>query len=863
VLGFAQDGDSPIWAATSSGLGRYKGDRWTKIGSESNFAGKTANAVFLDRDGALWVATEDALVVMRARAQVFEPTGIPIRYVAKIVQAANGRLWMAETSRSVRPVPLSGSALPANDTEVQVGSGDIMFDRFGALWITSLGDGLRRVTVPERSAGRIAQFSTAIEQFTIADGLTDNYNRAILQDREGNIWIGTNGGLDQFREGRIVPVALPINPSQSAMAPGDDGDVWVTNVGWMFHLRGVSTTKMRGGVSGDSTYRDRHGTLWWTEAAGIARLDHGRLSVLPFPKGSFVPGYVSGAVRLTADRHDVLWVAIERHGVLRLEGDRWTRFDLPPDVAELAPTAAFTDGNDRIWFGYRGGTIIAIDGTKVQRLTSSTDGVVRDVSAINGRNGNVWVVGESGLMLIDGERLRPLRPVDAPAFGKIMGVQETSDGSLWLSEIRGVVHIAPPDVQRYVRDPDYRVPFELFTSVDGLPGTFRGTGLIGAAMQGTDGRLWLMATQGLAWLDPLRPAVNALAPPVVIRSITAGGSVYAAESSPRLPAGTRDVRLDYTALSLSIPGRVRFRYRLDGSDTEWQDAGTRREAFYTNLRPREYRFRVLASNNDGVWNETGAVVAFSIAPAWYQTRWFMLLCVCSGLAVVAAAHRLRLRQLSRAMAVRFDERLAERTRVARDLHDTFLQTVQGSKLVADHALKNQNDHARLVGAMTQLSEWLERATGEGRAALNSLRASTTEINDLSEAFRRAIEECRVAGGPDVGFSVTGAAKQMHPIVRDEVYRIGYEAIRNACVHSGATRIDVTLEYDHDLTVRVSDNGVGINAAIAEKGKDSHFGLRGMRERAERINAKLTLVSSVGTGTTITLTVPGQVAFRSA
>jgi signal transduction histidine kinase len=223
-------------------------------------------------------------------------------------------------------------------------------------------------------------------------------------------------------------------------------------------------------------------------------------------------------------------------------------------------------------------------------------------------------------------------------------------------------------------------------------------------------------------------------------------------------------------------------------------------------------------------------------------------------------HR-RFRQASRAMSARFDEQLAERTRVARELHDTLLQTVQGSKMVADHALKESADHERMVRAVEQLSTWLGQATEEGRAALQSLRSSTTEPDDLAEAFRRAIDECRIGNRAGISFVVKGRAKQLDPTVRDEVYRIGYEAIRNACMHSRGDSIDVRLEYGADLVWRISDTGVGIDAGIAASGKLGSLGLRSMRERAERLGASLSLISAPDSGVVIALVVPGSVAFR--
>ena len=281
------------------------------------------------------------------------------------------------------------------------------------------------------------------------------------------------------------------------------------------------------------------------------------------------------------------------------------------------------------------------------------------------------------------------------------------------------------------------------------------------------------------------------------------------------------------------------------------------------MGPGSYRFHVVACNNDGVWNETGATLDFNVAAAWYQTRWFLL--VSAGIIglLVWTLYTLRVRRVAEAMGARFDERLAERTRVARELHDTLLQTVQGGKLVADHALRKPDDHVRMVHAVEQLSLWLGKATEQIRAAVNSLRISTTEKNDLAEAFRRALEECHMQGHMEGSLSVEGGAKEMHPVVRDEVYRIGYEAIRNACMHSRGTQLKVILTYARDFTVRVKDNGVGIDSAVAERGKVGHFGLRGMRERAAQIGAKLSVTSPNNSGTEIAIVIPGKVIFRNS
>jgi signal transduction histidine kinase len=227
----------------------------------------------------------------------------------------------------------------------------------------------------------------------------------------------------------------------------------------------------------------------------------------------------------------------------------------------------------------------------------------------------------------------------------------------------------------------------------------------------------------------------------------------------------------------------------------------------------------------------------------------------------AASAPLRMRQLARTLNARFDERLAERTRVARDIHDTLLQTVQGTKMVADDALNRPDDAPRMRRAMEQVSTWLGQASKEGRATVNLLRAPTTDHNDLADAFRRAMEDCGRQGSLQASLSIAGGARELHPVVRDEIYRIGYEAIRNACMHSRGSRLEVEVRYARDLTLRIVDDGLGIEPAIADGGKDGHFGLQGMRERAARIGAKLTVLSSPGSGTDIVVVVPGRAIFR--
>src|SRR6201999_895223 len=324
----------------------------------------------------------------------------------------------------------------------------------------------------------------------------------------------------------------------------------------------------------------------------------------------------------------------------------------------------------------------------------------------------------------------------------------------------------------------------------------------------------------------------------------------------------------YTGLSYTVPERVQFRYRLDGLVGDWEDPGTRREAIYTNLRPGKYRFRVIASNNDGVWNAAGATLDFSIAPAWYQTIWFRVLCVTVFVVLLWAAHRLRLRQMAYQFNVRLEERVSERTRIARDLHDTLLQSFQGLLLrfqTVSQLLPAGEAKQRLDGAIDQAAE----AITEGRDAVQGLRSSTVETNDLAMAIRTIGEELAADetnhSSAVFQVEVEGPPRSLHPILRDEVYRLTGEALRNAFQHAQARRIEVEVRYDQkQFRLRVRDDGKGIDPKVLNgEGRDGHYGLHGMRERAKLVGGKVAIWSERGSGTEIELSIPASTAYATA
>jgi signal transduction histidine kinase/ligand-binding sensor domain-containing protein len=729
----------------------------------------------------------------------------------------------------------------------------LLRDRSGSQWVGTAEQGIYRI-----QAGKA-------EHFLAATGLSSDAVNGIYEDHEGDLWVATTNGIDRFRDMQVASVSIAEGLSAdlvNSILATRDGAIWFGNGSALDSLRDDRVSSFVGknlpGKELTSILEDHLGRVWIGIDDGLDVLVNGTFVPIKRPNGMPI-GIVTA---IAEDTDNNMWAeTIGPNGLVRIK-DYQVQKTFPEKETIPGALALAADSRGGIWLGLKDGRLAhyahdQLDvfsfnhpptGAGVGALTISTDGSVFGAT-------NVGVVGARNGVL------RTLTTDNGLPCNQIDSLVLDQSNALWLYTQCGLVEISADDLQEWWQRVGAIVKPKVLGPFDGVhPGLppFGPT-----ATLAPDGKLWFANENVAQFIDPAHLSLNALPPPIHVEQLIADRKTYSIRGRPALPALTRDVEIDYTALSLVIPEKVNFRYKLEGRDTNWEDAGTRRQAFYTNLAPGNYGFRVIAANNDGLWNSVGDGVNFSIAAAWYQTRSFIACCVLGAIVLLWSAYRFRVQQIAKTIGARFDERMAERTRLAQELHDTLLQTIQGSKLVADDALHESTDPERMRATMRRLSQWLGQAIEEGRAALASLRVSVTERNDLAEALRRAAEECLIHRSMETQFLITGEAREMHPIARDEVYRIGYEAIRNACSHSGGTQLTVELRYAQDLTLRVSDNGVGMDSALADHGKDGHFGIRGMRERALRIGAQLVVLSSPTFGTDITLRVDGIKVYRKA
>jgi len=884
ILRFVQDHDGTIWAGTDTGVARFVDSQWRRIGDDWGIASGQVYGIYVDHKRTLWVAVGGNIVFLPQGARRFQTTGVKVGQVMQFTESPDGTLWMAEITRSVRPVPLAENT-HGLEPEIQVGSRAILFDDDGSLWTTSVGDGLRRVPFPDRLNGqKINEFSPAAESFTEKDGFSSDFSYLILKDREGSIWVVTQAGLDRFRRGALAPLLLPGKFGRKALFPGDEGNIWVSSDGG--REGGPEGTREGGSVARTDGHtwqytdapayfahvvRDSRGVTW-LGTFNFNVVDSGRLFRMEQGKLTFVAKMPSKSASdtgqvLAQDGAGTLWLAGAGHQIFFLKNRNWGELETPPDIAGKTALSAFTDERGRIWFGYTN-AIMVLDGRNVRTFTGK-DGVTTGmITCITELGGHIWIGGPGGLEVLEGDRFRTIASTGGDWLGFISGVEKDSDGNLFVTETRGVAVIPAAEISKVLENPSARVQVQIFDWRDGLGGTTLNRTPYPDSIRGLDGRIWFSTSSGVSWIDPAHIPKNLLPPPVAIRSITADEKRYTLSAGMKLPPLIRLLVIDYTAPSLAIPERVRFRYKLEGYDTDWQDAGTHREATYTNLSPRQYRFRVIACNNDGVWNETGASLDFTILPAWYQTLWFGTVCIAVFVFLLWGLYLFRLRQLKRQYSALVEERVGERTRIARELHDTLLQSFHGLLFriqAARNMLPGRSEEAMeaLDGVITKG----EQAITEGRDTIQELRAESVAHHDLEYLMTATCQELASSQGADLDsteFSVTveGAGRTLSPVLQDEVYRIAREVLRNAFTHANARHVEVEIRYDDRMfRLRIRDDGKGIDPKVLAQGRrPGHWGLSGVRERARLIGARLAIWSEAAKGTEVELTIPSSIAY---
>lgn len=843
------DQDGTVWLAAVGGLDRFSGGRWERMRKEWNYPNLSAWTLFLERDGTLWVgaASPDRIMFLPKGSRRFVDAGVATSSLsfAQLADSVVAYVPVVDSKvEAIRRHADRGEALPAI---ARAPSLAVALDPDGGLWIP--GDELMRVRLP---AGNRPPASPLVprEHFGRRDGFSGRISRQALVDREGSVWTISDGGLDRFRRRNLTWTADSALTSESGLIADANGTVWQL-VSEKPFIRSVADGRPMPGAPPVVVYAslDLHGNVWFSSDTGMFRWSGGTFTHIPLPPELRSDTLEVRVIASTGDRSGRLWASVNGFGIYTLEGDRWTRRKVP----DRSPLAARTTSDDRVWFAYRD-MVDLVQGDSVRTFTAADGLDVSPVVTLGTRGREVWAGGERGAAVFDGSRFQPVRLAGGADLGTVSSIVSSPDG-VWLGTSAGIVHLSTGEADRVVAEPGHEAHYDLLDAETDLPDPLRTANLsrlAPASAVDRQGVLWFLTQHGVARVDPRLITRNRVPPPVVIRTVTADDSTWAPRGAVAIPPRTRTLRIEYTALSLVNPERMRFRYRLLGWEQEWHETGNRREALYTDLRPGHYTFQVAASNNDGVWNETGAALAFRVAPAWFQTWWFQSLLALALLCTGVGLYRARVRRLSAELGARFDERLAERNRIARELHDTLLTEMTAVAMRLDAASaaagRDDNPHAVLAGARDQA----RRAIAEARRAVMALREAGGEGSALGARLKEAAQHIFASGESRCAVECTGEERRYPSAIESELLRIALEAMTNAHRHARCRSVHVTCVYGRDeVRLLVQDDGDGFDPLAAAR--NGHFGLAGMRERASAIAARLTVESGPGRGTLVEVT----------
>jgi signal transduction histidine kinase/ligand-binding sensor domain-containing protein len=847
VRALAADGDGTIWAGHLGGLFRFQQGRWTRW-TATGLGDAEVHALLVDTDNRLLVGTRRGVLIAAAadRASLAPAAGTSSRDepVPGLGVDRLGVIWRTDGIHGFNGhVPGRGSL-----TGTEIGRGQrILHDRAGYVWVGTGGQGLWRVS-------REPDGSVTVEKSTVTTGLLGNGVVSVFEDREGNIWAGTIDGLNRFTPYVATPVQGLGLVSGVEVSPQG---IWVmTAESLLLFPPGPAPTKPVTRHRGDvmAIHADTQGRLWMSTGSQLWRFEENGQRVGPIAVAEL------GSIGLiAADRQGGLWLYDTERGLHRFVDGRLIEDGLPEELRRIRLTWMDTARDGTLWLATNDQRLVAFTTSGVTTSYGIEDGLDGGIvrAMYEDGDGALWLGGSEGLVRFKDGRFSTLREGHGHDLEFMTAVIEDSGGQLWMGIRSGLLRVSPGDLQRRMAAATAPLPLAHLNKGDGLAGSPRWYGHRGAVRDAT-GRLWFVTSRGLSVIDPgsipgPRP-VEASVDAVVVDGHTVTGTTSA------LPPGTRRLEIQFAALALTAPATVRFRYRLEGFDQAWVDAGPRRHAAYTNLAPGPYQFHVMATNTDGTWPNKAAAWKFSVEPMFYQTRAFLAACVLAALGFVALAWRLHLRRVRNEMSIL----LAERARLAREMHDTLLQGMFGVALRCDAiAAEAESTAPRLHSQLIDLRLGVEQYVREARQSILGLRSAALDRLGLAEALRTTGEQLTAGTRTKFAFQVVGKTRRCQSAAEEHVLRIGQEAITNAVRHAHAATVQIILRYSPDgIELQVADSGQGFDTGSAEHGGGG-LGLANIRGRAAAAGGLVRIHSEAGRGTRIELQVPYEHAHATS
>jgi signal transduction histidine kinase/ligand-binding sensor domain-containing protein len=919
VQALVQTRDGFIWLGTEVGLVRFDGNSFQVFDRNSTPALPSSDIRCLleTRDGALWIGTSDGLARWKDGAVTVFSTqnGLPANGILDLWETPD-RLFMIWTDQGIakqageRFVPVRNvdawpkSAIPSGEPPDYVAFEESLP---GNVLVMGTRSVLTLLKGP-RPTGQATQL-------TVGHELPGSRLQVVLADREGALWIGTNGGLARWAEGRLqrLPVTDPLaSASVLTLIEDREGNIWAgTETGGLHILRDqrFRTIGARESLSSDATttvVEDHAGTLWvGTSGNGLNALRRNATGKDSVRSYSVRNGLLSDVIlSLAAAPNGDLWVGTP-DGLSRIRGGKIDSFTSADGLPDDFIRSLLADADGSLWIGTRRGLTHwanAAGGLAGMRMDTYTqaNGLGSDLVGAMARDssGSLWVATLAGLSRLNGGKIANYTTANGLSSNVITALLSRSDGTLligtqdhgwnlwdgmrfsaekqnglnqttvhailddgvghlWFATANGIARCDCGGNGKAMQGAGCSHWIE-FGAADGLRTRETATNSHPSAWRSRDGRLWFATPKGLVEVDPSHFPVNTVPPPVALERFAVDDvdqPLLGAASPVRIPAGHVHFQFDFAGLSFIAPQKVRYRYMLEGFDHNWTEAGTRRTAYYTNIPPGRYTFRVQAANNDGLWNTAGAALAFELRPHFYQTIWFYALLLAALVGLVVVLLRLRLRRAEG----EFRAVLGERSRIAREIHDTLAQGYVGISVQLEvlAELLHHNKPEAATKHLDLIRGYVREGLADARQSIWALRSQDSGETTLPVRLRRMVE-AEGNHGLDARFSLFGAYRPMPPGMEREFLRVAQEAIHNVKKHAGAKHLFVQLEYGSDaVALEVRDDGRGFAAGeklepAAEHNGTGHFGLTGMKERAAAIGGTLEVTSEPGAGTTVRL-----------
>jgi ligand-binding sensor domain-containing protein/signal transduction histidine kinase len=897
--------DGQLWVVFwGAGILRYRDGRFEGLASKFGQPGIQVTASLDTHNGSILLADGINGIerVGNDRTETLAPANALPGYalVSSMAESRSGTIWLGTASQGLFSLKdgeihavASGlapqrinSLLPTGENSIWVGTGSGLFE-----WD---GDRITRLPLPKEAAG--AQILTMMRdhESNIWVGTTRGLLRfdrrgvssfdqssfasggvtALFEDRESNIWVGGARGLQRLSQKTFVTYTRTEGLPGEINGPvdvDDAGRTWVApQQGGVYVISDSSVQRVKSPFLNHNviySIAGHSGDLWLgTQNGGLVRATYkdGLVATKVYTHNN---GLAENSVySVSIGRDGAIWAGTLTGGVSRFAGGKFVTYTSKDGLASNTVSATVETRDGTIWFATPNG-LSSLSAGQWSSYTTK-DGLPSDIvnCLFEDKSGTLWVGTSAGLVLVEHGKIRALLDLPPSLRDQVFGFAQDLAGLLWVQTATHLLRIEP---QRSSKSTVSSVKVREYDTEDGLP-PIEGVRRNNSVASGTGGTIWFSLRNGVTMVDSANIPADSVAALAHVDILSADGKIIQLADSIRIPPSPQRITLEYTGISLTVPERVRFRFFLEGFDHVWSGPVATREAVYTNLGPGPYRFRVVASNSDGLWNGTETSIAFRVEPAFWQTVWFRTVVVALILLTFWVAFRIRTYQIKRQLDLRFQERLAERNRIAQELHDTLLQSMQGTILrfqSVDEMLPAYPDEAKQV--LERSLQKADLALIEGRDAIMDIRSTSTAAFDLAEAIRSIItelsEQAGAAGnsGDFCVVMVSGTRRTLRLEVRDDVCRIAREALHNAMQHAQAKQIIAEITYSAvSLGLQILDNGKGMEPRVLEQGgRLGHWGLVGMRERAARIGGTLEIISGLDEGTKILLTLPGNLAFE--